>query len=81
MEHSLGVLEKICEEHRFKACTKLSELLSGGQRLPLDLFLTALIGVVEDLIEEAKAKGLVDVVKLLEEVGRDLEWSLREAVE
>lgn len=81
MEYQLSLLEKVCKEFAFKSCAKLNELLSGGRRLPPDLFLTALIGVVEDLIEEARIKELADIVKLLDEVRRDLEWSLREAVE
>ncbi len=81
MDYQLSVLEKVCRDYAFKSCGKLGELLSGGRRLPPDLFLTALIGVVEDLIEEAKIKELADLVKLLDEVRRDLEWSLREAIE
>ena len=81
MEYQISVLEKICAKYGFKSCGKLNDLLSGGRRLPPDLFLTALIGIVEDMVEEAEAKDLVDVVNLLEEVRRDLEWSLREAIE
>lgn len=81
MEHQISVLKKVCSDHNFRGCSRLNEILSGEHRLPPDLFLTALIGVVEDLIAEARDKGMDGLASILEEVRRDLEWSLREAVE
>ncbi|GAB6148458.1 hypothetical protein [Stetteria hydrogenophila] len=81
MERWLGLLERVCGEYGFKSCGRLGELAGGGGRLPPDLFLAALVGVVEEMLGEARARGLTEAVALLDEVKRDLEWVLREVVE
>ena len=77
----IRLLEDVCSRHSFSACGRLEEIKVKADAAPAGLLLTALLGVIDGIVEEARSRGLDDVVELVEDARRDVEWMLREALD
>ncbi len=75
----LEKLLELCKSLTLTSCGRLRELVESAHRLPEDLFLQALAGILRDLEEEARDAGASELADLAAEARRDAEWALRES--
>jgi hypothetical protein len=76
---SLGRVRSLCERAELRGCKRLSELLDSAGRVPEDLLLQAIAGVLEEIEEEAGNAMLEELAEAAREARRDVEWALRES--
>ncbi len=60
-----------------EACSRLRGLLDAPGRIPEDLLLQAVAGLLEEVEAQARREGLEDLATAASEARRDVEWALR----
>jgi hypothetical protein len=67
---------RLCEDSGLPQCGRLRELAEAAGRLPEDLYLQALAGLLGEVEEEARRRGIGELAEAAAEARRDAEWAL-----
>ena len=78
---SVEAVARECQRLKSKPepCGRLERLLEEPYRIPEDLLLQALSGILGDIEEEARRMGNEGLAERASEARRDVEWALRES--